>query len=112
MKNQIEEMVRDFTSVVPRSKSEVRRRIEELLAGQVVELRKKREALAELEHEQWVEWSRNLHSTEKLSPDRIERWKALWKPYEALTEAEKDQDRVWADKVLALLAENKDKKTF
>lgn len=32
MKKMIEEMVRDFTTVVPRPKSEVRRRLETLLA--------------------------------------------------------------------------------
>jgi len=62
-----------------------------------------REQLAELEHEQWVKWSQNLNNIEKLSPERIERWQKLWIPYSKLTEAEKDQDREWADKVLNLL---------
>jgi hypothetical protein len=62
-----------------------------------------REQLAELEHEQWVKWSQNLNNVEKLSPERIERWQKLWIPYSKLTEAEKDQDREWADKVLNLL---------
>lgn len=37
----IDEIVRDFTSVVPRSKSEVRKRIEELLAEKRAELAEK-----------------------------------------------------------------------
>lgn len=37
----IDEIVRDFTSVVPRSKSEIRTRIEELLVAQRAELAEK-----------------------------------------------------------------------
>ena len=56
------------------------------------------EKLAELEHAQWIEWSQNLVAREVISPERVERWRGLWKPYAELTEAEKDQDRVWAKK--------------
>lgn len=62
-----------------------------------------REKLADLEHEQWNAWSSSLASVEKLTPERLERWKKLWRPYLSLTEEEKDQDRKWADKVLFLL---------
>lgn len=59
------------------------------------------EILAELEHEQWMEWSKNLVATEKrLSMNRIERWKKLWVPYAELTEEQKEQDRIYARKVL------------
>lgn len=62
------------------------------------------EKLAELEHEQWVEWSKALVQSEKrLSFARIERWKKLWVPYSQLTEEEKEQDRIYARKVLALV---------
>lgn len=62
------------------------------------------EKLAELEHDQWVEWSKALVQTEKrLSFSRIERWKKLWKPYAELTEAEKESDRKYAAKVLKIL---------
>lgn len=61
------------------------------------------EKLAELEHLQWIEWSKNIASKEKLSPGRVERWSRLWKPYAELTEEEKEQDREWARKVVALL---------
>ncbi len=61
-----------------------------------------REALAELEHEQWIEWAKNLIKRESLSLERIERWNKLMIPYSQLTEEQKDQDRIWADKCLAL----------
>ncbi len=59
------------------------------------------EKLAELEHEQWVEWSKELVRSEmRLSFARIERWKKLWVPYSELTEEQKEQDRVYARKVI------------
>ncbi|KKK54109.1 hypothetical protein LCGC14_3088010, partial [marine sediment metagenome] len=63
-----------------------------------------REGLAELEHEQWIEWSKNIVRVEKLSPERIARWKKLWIPYADLTEEQKDQDRIWVDKSLTMQA--------
>ncbi len=64
-----------------------------------------REALAELEHEQWIAWSKDIASTEIITPARIERWRALWKPYSELTEKEKDMDREWADRVLEIVGQ-------
>jgi hypothetical protein len=61
------------------------------------------EGLAELEHEQWIAWSKNIHKLENISRERAVRWRKLWKPYKKLTEKEKEQDRVWARKVLDLL---------
>jgi hypothetical protein len=59
------------------------------------------EILAELEHEQWKEWSMSLvDHEENLSKTRVDRWMKLWRPYNELTEQEKDQDRVYAEKVL------------
>ena len=60
------------------------------------------EALAALEHEQWVAWSKSLAAAEPLSAERVERWQRLWVPYADLSEQEKDADRVWAQKALAL----------
>lgn len=60
------------------------------------------EALAALEHEQWMTWSKSLAAAEPLSEERVERWRRLWVPYADLSEQEKDADRVWAEKVLAL----------
>jgi hypothetical protein len=62
-----------------------------------------REQLAELEHRQWMEWSQHLAAAEGLSADRLARWRARWVPYAQLPEAIKDQDRVYADRILALL---------
>jgi len=42
---------------------------------------------------------------EAISEERQERWKELWKPYAELTEEEKEQDRVWARKVINLIKE-------
>ena len=65
-----------------------------------------REKLAELEHEQWMEWSKYLSEKELLSIERLKHWQNLWKPYNELPESEKDQDRIWADKVLAIYIED------
>ena len=65
-----------------------------------------REKLAELEHEQWMEWSKEISRKEELSIERLKRWQNLWKPYNELPEVEKEQDRVWADKVLAISTED------
>lgn len=61
------------------------------------------EALADLEHEQWIEWSKSLAQNEDLSPERVARWEKLWIPYALLTEEQKEQDRVYARKALDLL---------
>lgn len=68
-----------------------------------------RETLAELEHEQWVEWSKNIAASETISLERAERWKKLWKPYAELSEAEKDQDRKYADKIIAAIKDSYEK---
>jgi len=63
------------------------------------------EKLAELEHEQWMEWSKHLNQTENLSEERQKRWKAMWVPYDQLTVAQKENDRIWARKALAIIEE-------
>ena len=63
------------------------------------------EKLADLEHEQWMKWSDDISKKEKLTEERYWRWRRLWVPYEELTEEQKDQDRVWARKVLQLFEE-------
>lgn len=63
------------------------------------------EKLAEVEHEQWIQWSQAIASREKISNERFERWKSLWKEYGELTEGDKEMDRVWARKVLGVLTE-------
>lgn len=63
------------------------------------------EALAELEHEQLIFWSRNIAETETITEQRLERWKKLWVPYRQLTEEQKASDRLWAEKVLKIFEE-------
>lgn len=57
------------------------------------------ERLARLEHEQWMEWSQAV--ADEVSPERRERWRRYWVPYEELPEEIKELDRQWARKVLA-----------
>src|SRR3990167_6022405 len=59
-----------------------------------------RESLADIEHQQWIHWSKDISSKEKLSDSRLKRWGKLWKKYKKLTFEEKEQDREWADKIL------------
>jgi hypothetical protein len=65
------------------------------------------ELLAELEHEQWVAWSKTVAS--EVSEERRRRWQAFWIPYRDLPDDVKEQDRVWARKVLALFSEREDR---
>jgi len=69
------------------------------------DLNKLREEIAALEHEQWMEWAKTLMKKENLSQERMDRWGLLLKPYNQLTEEQKDQDRIWADKVLGIIEE-------
>lgn len=69
-----------------------------------------REKLAELEHDQWVAWSKDIAATEQITPARLERWQKLWCPYSELTEAQKDQDREWGDKAQSIVFKDLDKK--
>lgn len=62
------------------------------------------ERLAKLEHEQWVEWAKALLKSEPgISKDRRERWNKLFVPYSDLTEESKEQDRVYARKIVKLI---------
>lgn len=62
------------------------------------------EKLAELEHDQWIEWSKSVAG--EVSESRLARWELYWVPYSELSEAVKEQDRIWARKVLAVLQED------
>lgn len=59
------------------------------------------ERLAELEHEQWVAWSQSVAA--EVAPERRQRWARYWVPYRELPEDVKEQDRIWARKVLAIV---------
>jgi hypothetical protein len=61
------------------------------------------ESLAELEHQQWIQWASTIMQTEKISDGRIARWKDCFKPYSELSEEMKEHDRAWARKALAIL---------
>lgn len=61
------------------------------------------EELAELEHEQWEEWSKDISEKENLSKDRLNRWKKYWVNYDKLDEDVKEDDRKWAEKVLKII---------
>ena len=63
------------------------------------------EMLAHLEHNQWWEWSKDLSKKEKLSKARLDRWDRLWTFYKFLSEKSKEQDRVYARKIIDLLKE-------
>lgn len=65
------------------------------------------EKLANLEHEQWITWSQQIAKTETISPERLARWKTLWKPYSELTEEQKTSDREWALKAFKIMNEGK-----
>lgn len=84
-----------------------------------------RERLADLEHEQWAHWTKYMLGVLEPLIDfaqkvydagvdeedvgaanlALDRWqRQIETPYEALTESEKNSDRTWADKVIALMA--------
>jgi hypothetical protein len=56
------------------------------------------ERVAEVEHEQWMAWSKNV--APEVSPERRARWRKLWVPYKDLPEEEKEKDRAWARRAL------------
>jgi hypothetical protein len=72
------------------------------MAGEKMNNLSLREKIAELEHEQWIEWSMHLADAEDISQDRLNRWSEYCTDYKFLSEQQKDFDREWADKILAL----------
>ena len=86
----------------------------------------KEEIIAELEHEQWMHWSKSLATRlvscveiledpcgeEETAEEKcfkvknmlqqvIDNWQKDWKPYKELDHGTKELDRIWARKVLA-----------
>ena len=63
------------------------------------------EALAELEHDQWIFWAKGLlKEGEVITPGRMRRWLKLFQiKYKDLPEEVKEQDRMHARKVLEIL---------
>ena len=64
------------------------------------------EQLADLEHQQWMAWAKALLKSEPgISKERKERWEKLFVPYSELSEDSKEQDRVYARKILEIIGE-------
>jgi hypothetical protein len=71
------------------------------------------EKLAELEHEQWISFSKSVcsHLLLDRSPMRMrervltkhDSWELLWRPYYELSEELKEKDRIWARKIIEIL---------
>lgn len=59
------------------------------------------ESLAALEHDQWLSWAQSVVA--EVSEERRERWRNSFKSYDELSETEKEKDRVFARKVLAII---------
>lgn len=57
------------------------------------------EQLAELEHQQWVDWAITIMNQESISEERRERWIKYLCAYNELSEDVKEHDRKWARKV-------------
>ncbi len=56
------------------------------------------EELSEVEHDQWMKWTKDVAKKEDISPGRLKRWKKYWVPYDELPESAKEQDREFARK--------------
>lgn len=63
------------------------------------------EKLADLEHQQWMEWASTLMRYESLTKDRVDRWNTLMIPYSKLSESQKEHDRKWARKIIPIIAD-------
>lgn len=61
------------------------------------------EWLAELEHEQWMQWSKTVAERGVVDAAQVAKWRADWIPYAQLDDKTKEFDRVWARKALARL---------
>jgi hypothetical protein len=61
------------------------------------------EALAELEHEQWMHWSQAVAS--EVPALTAVKWQRSWIAYADLNDELKEADRAWARKVMDLLRE-------
>jgi hypothetical protein len=62
------------------------------------------EKLAEIEHEQWMAWSKSV--APEVSKGRKDRWRKLWVPYSKLSDEMKEEDRKYARKVLKIINSN------
>lgn len=58
--------------------------------------------LAELEHEQWMSWARNMLRTENISAGTRSRWEKYLVPYAELPENVQELDLIFAKKSFEL----------
>jgi hypothetical protein len=72
------------------------------------------ELLSELEHVQWMHYSKNVakqlrqaDDLEQLIKSTHKKWSANWKDYSLLSASDKKKDREWALRVLKILKNNK-----
>ncbi len=63
------------------------------------------EALAEIEHEQWMHWSKTV--AVDVADVIRSKWQRSWVDYTELEDDMKEADRVWARKVVILLRQRK-----
>lgn len=72
------------------------------------------EELSDLEHEQWMRWSKTIHdrmkdairegkNLEQFTNEMYERWYPNWKSYEKLDWETKEYDREWSRQVLGII---------
>lgn len=64
------------------------------------------EKLADLEHQQWMLWAKDILKSEKINEERAKRWKDLFIDYKDLSEEMKDKDREWARKAYKIIKDN------
>lgn len=63
------------------------------------------EALAEIEHKQWMHWSQAV--AVKVADATKAKWQRSWVDYAQLTDDLKETDRVWARRVVTLLRQRR-----
>lgn len=69
-------------------------------------MKKAREIISDVAHQQWMNWGKSLIKMEDLSPDRVTRWSELFVEYDTLSEDMKELDRREADKFIKALKVN------
>lgn len=62
------------------------------------------EDLADLEHRQWMHWSKYVAENYDIPEELEDKWRENWKSYSDLTEELKDKDRKWAKKALNIFS--------